>query len=221
MRFIKGTNKMQNEKKETNIVEEALADAENATNNKAENEAAMGIDESFFEDDASENMPETDTTTELLTKVKELEEENKKLNDQLLRSHAEADNISKRARRDKEENAKYAITNLARELLPVADNLRRALEAITEEQRAIPEVANILTGVEATEREFIRVFESKGIKRILPTEEVFDPNLHEVMFEVANTGKPAGTIVQVIEAGFTINDRLLRPARVAVAKAEN
>jgi len=100
----------------------------------------------------------------------------------------------------------------------VADNLRRALDAITPDQREKNEqLKNIFMGVEATERELLRVFENNGIRKIEPLHQKFDPNLHEVLFEAPAEGKAPGTIIQVVEPGYIIHERLLRPARVGVA----
>lgn len=135
--------------------------------------------------------------------------------EQVLRALAEADNARKRAAREREDASKYAISNFARDLLSVADNLRRALEAAPPGSE---QLLSLLQGVEATERELLKIFEKNGIRKIEPAGEMFNPNFHEVMFEAPATGQPAGTIVQVIEAGYVLNDRLLRPARVGVAK---
>lgn len=137
-----------------------------------------------------------------------------KTKDQLLRAVAEAENIRKRAERERVDISRYSIASFAKGLLSVADNLRRALDSVPEDQR---EGNSVYTGVEATERELLRVFESAGIKKITPHGEVFNPNFHEVMFEI-ESDQPPGTVLQVMEPGYVIHDRLLRPARVGVAK---
>lgn len=153
-------------------------------------------------------------------RVAQLEERLKETSDRLLRALAEADNTRKRLEKERQDTAKYAVSSFARDLLSVADNMRRALAAITPEQREQnAEFKNIAIGVEATERELLNLFERNGIRRIDPMGQMFDPNLHDVMFESDATGQPAGTIIQVLEPGYTIHDRLLRPARVGVAKA--
>jgi len=144
------------------------------------------------------------------------------LKDQLLRALAETENVRRRAQRDKEDAAKFAATAFAREMLSVADNLRRALDAIPAESLAKDEALKGLhDGVLATERQLESIFERQNIKRHWPLDEKFDSNLHQAMFEVPNTGKPQGTIVQVLQAGYTLHDRLLRPAMVGVAKGDN
>jgi molecular chaperone GrpE len=132
---------------------------------------------------------------------------------------AEAENTRKRAVRDRDDAQKYGVTNFAREMLTVADNLRRALEAIPAETLQTDEVLKTLyDGVAATERQLEAALGKQQIQRIWPEGERFDSNFHQAMFEVPDTGKPAGTVVQVLQAGYKIHDRLLRPALVGVAK---
>ncbi|MBP2311529.1 nucleotide exchange factor GrpE [Azospirillum soli] len=153
-------------------------------------------------------------------RVAQLEAEVASLKDQLLRSMAEVENTRRRAQRDREDASKYAVSSFAKELVTVADNLRRALEAVPAEGREQDEMLKSLAvGVEATERQLFAAFDRAGIKKIDPTGELFDPNFHQVMFEIENTGKPAGTVVQVLQPGYTIHGRLLREAMVGVAKA--
>jgi molecular chaperone GrpE len=143
------------------------------------------------------------------------------LRDQLLRALAETENVRRRLSRDRDDAVRYAAGGLAKDVLPVADNLRRALEAIPKDALETDEALRTLaTGVEMTERLLLAAFERHQIKRIDALGQKFDSNLHQAMFEVAGSGQPAGTVVQVMEAGYTIHDRLLRPALVGVAKAE-
>ncbi len=152
-------------------------------------------------------------------RIAELEQMVATVKDQALRALAEADNTRKRSERDRQDTAKFSVSSFAKDLLTVSDNLRRALSAITQEQRdAIPELKNIYTGVEVTERELLGIFERNGIKKIEPLGQKFDANLHEVLFEGDAPDKPAGIVIQVIEPGYTIHERLLRPARVGVSK---
>ena len=141
------------------------------------------------------------------------------LKDKLLRAHAEVENIRKRAEREREETAKYAISKLAREVVGVGDNFQRAIEAVpagAAEQD--PALKSFLDGVTMTERELLNVLERHGIKRIQPINEPFNPHLHQAVMEIQRTDVPAGTAVQVFQAGYTIGDRVLRPAMVAVSK---
>jgi len=143
------------------------------------------------------------------------------LKDQLLRALAETENVRRRAQRDREEAGKYAITAFARELVGVADNLRRAIGAIPPEALANDEaLKNLAAGVELTERQLLTAFERFQLRKIEPVGEKFDSNLHQAMFELPAQGQPTGTVLQVLQPGFVLHDRLIRPAMVAVAKAE-
>lgn len=152
-------------------------------------------------------------------RIKSLEEELAKMKDLMMRTVAEAENGRKRALRERENAGKFAISSFARDILSVSDNLRRALESITAELlEQDPAIKNLNSGIEATERELLRCFEKNGIKKTIPIDQKFDPNFHEVMFEAPMPDKPNGSIIQVIEPGYIINGRILRPARVGVAK---
>ena len=144
------------------------------------------------------------------------------LRDRLLRAVAETENLRKRAAREREEAARYAISGFARDVLGVADDMARALGALPEEQRAekmlISNAKALFDGLELTRRNLGAALERHGIARIDPAGEPFDPNLHEAMFEVDAPGAAPGSVVQVVEAGYRIHDRLLRPARVGVAR---
>jgi molecular chaperone GrpE len=143
------------------------------------------------------------------------------LKDQNLRALAETENVRRRVQRDRDEALKFAPTGLAKDLLPVADNLRRALDAIPKDALEKDEaLRNFATGVEMTERLLLAALERHQIKRIEALGQKFDSNLHQAMFEVPGSGQPAGTVVQVLEAGYTIHDRLLRPALVGIARGE-
>ncbi len=114
--------------------------------------------------------------------------------------------------------SKYAITAFAKELLSAADNLRRALDSLPEAEVRDERTRNLLDGVAATERELLGVFERHGIRRIDPKGEPFDHNFHQAIFEADAPGKPGGTVVEVLQPGYVLHDRLLRPAMVGVAK---
>jgi molecular chaperone GrpE len=142
--------------------------------------------------------------------------------DQALRGLAEAENARKRALKEREDAMKYGIAGFAKEMLDLADNLRRAIESFPQDFVNVdPRLKSFFEGIEATERALLRSLEMQGIKKIEPMDELFNPNFHEVMFEAPGTGKPAGTVVQIIEPGFILKDRLLRPARVGIAKDES
>jgi molecular chaperone GrpE len=141
------------------------------------------------------------------------------LKDRLLRSAADMENMRKRAERQLEDAHKFAVTGFARDILPVADNLQRALSAVPAERRAEDElVQNLLGGVEAVEKELLGILEKHNITRIEPLGEPFDPNRHEAVFEVPGSPYPSGTVAQVLQPGYLLNDRLLRPAMVGVSK---
>lgn len=151
-------------------------------------------------------------------RVAELEAELARMKDHVLRALADAENTRKRALKDRDDAGKYAIAAFARDLLDFSDNFHRALAAIPADLKKIDDrIGNVISGIEAMENELMRNFDKHGIKKVLPLDQPFDPNFHEVMFEAPGTGKPAGTIVQVIEPGYVIKDRLLRPARVGIA----
>lgn len=155
----------------------------------------------------------------LEARIQQLEAQVATLKDQALRAMADTENTRRRAQREREDTAKFAVANFAKELVAVADNLRRALEAVPAETRQDSDsVNNLCIGVEATERQLAAAFERAGIQKQEPLGEPFDPNFHQVMFEVPNTGKPAGTVVQVLQVGYTIHGRLLREAMVGVAQ---
>lgn len=152
-------------------------------------------------------------------RVAELEAKLAEATDRMLRALAETDNVRKRSEKERADTAKFAVSGFARELIIVADNLKRALTAFPENEReANASVKNLYTGIEATERGLLKVFENMGIKKIEPLGTSFDPNFHEVMFETDMPDKPPGTIIQIIEPGYLIHERLLRPARVGIAK---
>jgi len=152
--------------------------------------------------------------------IARLKEEAGQLKDQLLRSVADLDNLRKRAERERAEATLYAATNFARNILTVSDNLSRALDMAHADalREASEPIRNLIAGVEVTNRELLNVFERHGIKRIDPLGQKFDPNLHQAVFEVPTGDDPPGTVVQVLQAGFTIGDRVLRPAMVGVAR---
>jgi molecular chaperone GrpE len=159
-----------------------------------------------------------DNLAQAADRLAELEAEAARYKDQALRALADAENVRRRAEREREDAAKYGVSQLARDLLPVADNLRRAIESVDAQAEQDPAVAALLTGIQATERELVTALERRGIKKIEPMGEKFDPNFHQAMFEVPTDEQPAGTVVQVLQPGYVIHDRLLRPAMVGIAK---
>ena len=141
--------------------------------------------------------------------------------DKLLRTLAEMENLRKRTEREVTDARLYAITSFARDVLAVADNMHRALAAVGPELRAHadPTMKSFIEGIELTERELMKALEKSGVTKFLPQGEKFDPNLHQAMYEMETTEGPPGYVAQVIQAGYMIGDRVLRPAMVAVSKA--
>lgn len=148
-----------------------------------------------------------------------LETELANLKDQWLRAMAETENLRRRATRDREDALKYASANFGRDMLSIADNLRRALETCTETDGLPDSVKALVQGIELTESALLSTFERHGIKKIEPLNEKFDANLHQAMFEVEDDTTSPGTVVQVLQVGYVMHDRLLRPAMVGVSKA--
>jgi molecular chaperone GrpE len=149
-----------------------------------------------------------------------LKDEAAKLKDGMLRAMAETENVRRRLEQQAEERGRYAVSSFAKEMLTVADNLRRAIENIPADKLAADELAKKLAeGVELTERGLLAALEKFGIKRVAAMGQKFDPHLHQAMMEVETDASPPGTVVYEMQAGYTIADRLLRPAMVGVAKS--
>jgi molecular chaperone GrpE len=173
---------------------------------------------------ASETLPGADSPATEAERVAALVEtlarESAENKDKLLRALAEMENLRRRAERQVADARDYGITAFARDVLAVADNMSRALAALDHELREKAEsgVKALLDGVELTERELLKVLDKHGVKKFEPAGERFDPNLHQAMYEVADPSLPNGTVAQVVQAGYMIGERVLRPALVAVAK---
>jgi molecular chaperone GrpE len=142
------------------------------------------------------------------------------LKDRLLRTLAEMENLRRRTEREVADARVYAVTNFARDILAVADNMERAMKALDDEirEKADAGVKALLDGVELTERELLKVMEKHGITKLEPKGQKFDPNLHQAMFELPDPSVPHGTVVQVMQPGYKIGERVLRPAMVGVSK---
>jgi len=142
------------------------------------------------------------------------------LRDKLLRTLAEMENLRKRTEREVADSRLYSVASFARDMLVVADNMRRALETVAPELRAGAQsgAKALIDGVELTERELIKALEKNGVRQFTPHGEKFDPNRHQAMFEVPDVKVPAGSVVQVVQPGYMIGERVLRPALVGVSK---
>ncbi|MFC5759951.1 MULTISPECIES: nucleotide exchange factor GrpE [unclassified Rhizobium] len=149
-----------------------------------------------------------------------LKAENAELRDRYLRLAAEMDNLRRRTEREVKDAKSYSVAGFARDMLAVSDNLRRAIDAIPPEAKAAADagLTTLIEGVEMTERSMLSALERHGVRKLEPVGQKFDPNFHQAMFEVPNTEVPNNTVVQVVQAGFTIGERVLRPAMVGVAK---
>ena len=173
------------------------------------------------EQTAAEASPEA-MARALQALLEQKESELAAMKDQALRALAEAENTRRRTEREIADTSKYAVSNFARDLVNVLENLQRAVDAISPELReSQPAVATLATGVEMTLQELLQVFERQGIKRIYPVGEKFDHNYHQAVAQVEAAGVEPGSVVQVLAAGYSIHDRLLRPAMVSVATANH
>jgi molecular chaperone GrpE len=152
--------------------------------------------------------------------VEALSKESAEYKDKLLRTLAEMENLRRRTEREIADTRLYGVSAFARDIIAVADNMQRALGALDAELREKADAGTkaLLDGVELTERELLKVLEKHGVKKFDPLGEKFDPNLHQAMYEIPDPSQPAGTVAQVVQPGYMIGERVLRPALVAVAK---
>ncbi|HSG35082.1 MAG TPA: nucleotide exchange factor GrpE [Sphingomonadaceae bacterium] len=169
-------------------------------------------EEELIDIDSPEALEDPDTDE----RIQALEAERDEFRDKFMRALADAENTRKRSERDRREAEQYGGSRLARDLLPVFDNMKRALESISEEQIAANKA--LIDGIELTMRELLNVFAKHGIEPVVPeVGDAFDPQKHEAMFEAPVPGTKAGDIIQVMTEGFMLHDRLLRPAQVGVS----
>ncbi len=176
-------------------------------------------EEQFLDDLAEAEAEEDAVLTEEMTLEEELElvrQERDAFQDKFMRALADAENARKRAQKDRAEAENYGGSKLSRDMLPVFDNMKRAVESVTDEQRDV--AAPLIEGIELTMRELLNVFGKHGIQVIDPqVGDKFDPKIHEAMFEAPLPGTKAGDIIQVSAQGFMLHDRILRPAQVGVS----
>jgi molecular chaperone GrpE len=172
------------------------------------------------EEDGQEQQAEPSAQAQAAAPSTALEREHSEMKDRLLRTLAEMENLRKRTEREIADSRLYSVTSFARDLLVVADNMRRALEAVTPELRSTAKSGfkALIDGIELTERELLKALEKNGVRQFTPQSEKFDPNLHQAMFEIPDATVPAGSVVQVVQPGYMIGDRVLRPALVGVSK---
>jgi molecular chaperone GrpE len=160
------------------------------------------------------------TEPEPFTELENLHAENASLKEKVLRTLADMENLRRRTEREVADAKTYGVTSFAREMLTLADNLRRGLETISPEvkEAADPALKGFIEGIELTERAFLASLNRQGVKKLEPQGQRFDPNMHEALFEVPDPSVPNGTVVQVVETGYAIGERCLRPAKVGVAR---
>ena len=204
-----------------------LMDSSKQTMNEETENKDVELDEGTVEEETSQEEPvdlqndEEGEVNEPSKSLDELEAKISELKDQLLRTVADSENLRKRLEREKEQTRKFGIANFAKDLLSIADNLGRALDAApTKEDIEDQALENLVLGIQMTEQELQKAFENNNIRKIDPLGEKFDYNFHQAMFEVEETDKEPGIVVQVLQPGYAIDDRILRPAMVGVAAAK-
>src|SRR5262245_26123494 len=192
--------------------------------NKPENQGILAMTDPRTPDTAAaqgeSRADQAATETSEVDPMAALAREAEEYKDRWMRGLAEMENLRRRTEREVTDARVYGITQFARDVVVVADNMERALQALDDELRAKADagVKALLDGVELTERELLKVLEKHGVKRLEPKGQKFDPHRHQAMFEVPDETVPPGTVVQVVQAGYTIGDRVLRPAMVGIAK---
>ena len=189
---------------------------------RASAEAEPDTSEPHAADPAAATVPADRGETTAAAATETLAREAAELKDRLLRTLAEMENLRRRTEREVAESRAYGVASFARDILAIADNMARALQTLRAElkEKADAGVKVLLDGVELTERELLKVLEKHGVRKFEPEpREKFDPNLHQAMYEVQDPSLPSGTVAQVVQAGYMIGDRMLRPALVAVAKS--
>ena len=191
---------------------QAAAEAQAAADAAAAAEAAEDLKAA-----AAESTPDAPETGDA-ERIAALEAEVSNLKDQLLRALAESENLRQRTRREREDTIKYGAMGLVKDLVEVTDNLKRAIDSVPADAvEDDSQLKNLLTGVQMTDKEILTVLERHNIKQVAALGEKLDPHSHEALFEVPDPNSPAGTVVQVMQPGYRLHDRLVRPARVGVA----
>lgn len=199
---------------------EALAEAEAAEDAAREMAQEALEEEALAAEEAAQAASGDDEPQAYVDPTIALEAENAELKDRFIRLAADMENLRRRTDRDVKDARTFAISNFARDILGVADNLQRALLVITPEQRAEAgaTLQSLIEGVELTDKEMVATMERHGVTKLDPKGEKFDPNFHQAMFEMPNPDVPNNTVMEVVQPGFKIGERMLRPAMVGVAK---
>lgn len=182
-------------------------------------EALIAAEEAALEAEAEEAAAEAEGMKKPVENIPTLKAQVAELTDRLLRAHADMENQRKMAEKEREDTAKYAISKFAKDIVQVGDNFQRAISAVPQDAvDSDPALKSFLDGVSMLDREFHNILERHNIKRIEPTGEPFNPHFHQAMMEQDNPSVPHGTVLQVIQAGYMLSDRVMRPAMVVVAK---
>lgn len=167
----------------------------------------------------NENLSESSEISALQDLVEKLSAENQKLENDYIRAHAEMENVRKRAKQEIDKNFKFAVSRFAKDVLVVADNLKRAIESVPQENREQSEqIKNLISGVEMTQSELENILSKNDVTKIESVGKIFNPHYHQVISEVQNTEEYEGTIIQELQTGYMIGDRILREAMVIVTK---
>ena len=190
----------------------------NEENNKKTEEQDLETPTSETKEQASEQDQETEKAETSEDIIEKLNEEISSLKDQRLRAIAELENFRKRAEKDQSDALKYGISNFAKEIINISDNIERAQSSIPEEAKNNETIKPVIEGIDLIAQSVVTTFEKIGIKKIESLNEKFDHNLHQAMMEIENDDLEPGTIVQELIPGYTLHDRLLRPAMVGVSK---
>jgi molecular chaperone GrpE len=185
------------------------------TDNKDQHEQAPDQSSTFA---ADTNEGKQEQAPNPFVVLEKLNAENAELKDRTLRTLAEMENLRRRTEREVADAKLYGVTKFAGDMVGFADNLRRAVESVPADARDIDAVKALVEGLELTERDFLARLNRYGVRKLEPQGQKFDPNMHEALFEIPDPGVPANTVLQVVEAGFAIGERCLRPAKVGVSR---
>ena len=190
------------------------------TNDTAANGNDLGSEAGAPEGSRSAEPPMGVAEPDPFVVLERLQTENAELKDRVLRSLADMENLRRRTEREVADAKSYGVTSLARDMLTFADNLRRAIDSVPADARARVEasVKSFIEGIEVTERDFLSRLARHGVRKLEPQGQKFDPNMHEALFEMPDESVPNGTVTQVVETGYAIGERVLRPAKVGVSR---
>jgi len=208
------------EKKENSIKQKDDIEDLDKINNTEENKdhASKQIPDENLHDTEEKNQEESEAEIDEKSNEDKLIEEIVELKEEKIRLLAEMENIRKRFEREKADSIRYGSTNLARDILSLDDNLERALSVINKDEKTNESIGNLIDGLKMVKKDFTTILEKNGVKKIISLENRFDPNVHQAMMEIEKEDIEEGIVVQEIQAGYMMYDRLLRPAMVGVSK---